>query len=216
MYTLVIEGKEYVQPTKLTIRQWVDIVKWDVNNESHHAQVLSIAMGIPMEYAMMIPKDTLKMGVSLLVFLLNPIFKPYKNEVSGHKLIDFSSMTFGQFVDLEVLIDTGVNDNTAKIVSILYDCEDVLDWDIADVFGSISAYISYRVHLFKQYRKLFSYEGDTDDEEVQNRSMARVWYDIIMTIAEGKLLNIEPTINRPAIECLNWLAWNKDQKRLQQ
>jgi hypothetical protein len=32
-----------------------------------------------------------------------------------------------------------------------------------------------------------------------------------MILADGKFLNIEPALNRPLLEALNYLAWNKTQ-----
>lgn len=214
MYTLVINDKEYAHPTKLTIRQWMEIVKWDINNKSHYKYIMSVALGVSREEQDLIPDQLAELGIGMLAFVLNPALKPYKKEVNDHSLVKFDEMLFGKFVDLEVYINDGINENFDKIVSLIYDADDVSDWDVADVFGAVIAYNYYRLNLFRQYKNLFDSES-TDDDEPQIRSIPRIWYDIIMVIADGQFLNIDKVTDSPTIQCFNWLAWNKDRIRIE-
>ncbi len=83
-------------------------------------------------------------------------------------------------------------------------------------FGGLTLTVILIVqYLTTIYKNLFNIQNDII-EEAQNyegtpTDVAHVWYDTTMILADGKFLNIEPALNRPLLEALNYLAWNKTQ-----
>ena len=211
MNALVINNTEYKAPDKLTVKQWMEMSKWDTTIPTHFKHVLGIAMSVPEEYVELIPDELAGVGMTLISGLLNPLGKPYKRELNESELIDFKSMPLSKFIDLEVYIDQGFDKALDRMVNTLYDTDDSSDWDVSDVFGAVFAFLSYRSTIYKSYKHLFT--SDEVSEEKTKPQIAKVWYDIVMVLADGKFLEIDKVLERTVIECFNWLAWNKDKQR---
>lgn len=219
MYKLVVEDKEYNLPEDMTLETWTALSNWNPV-AANYPQIISIAMGMPLKVVDTIPDDTKELAVALILALTSPDWKNIKPEYNGGKLINLDKITLGQFVDLEVAISNSLYKNIKQVVSVLYGTEVKPNTKLGDVWGAVTYYMNWRILLYKQYKGLFNI--DIDNEEVientpsKNVNSAHVWYDIVMTLADNKFLNIEPTVNRPLVEALNWLAWNKDRIRKEQ
>jgi hypothetical protein len=89
---------------------------------------------------------------------------------------------------------------------------------ISGVWTGIQNFISYRNSLYKNYTNLFGGEEDgyAESEIKQTTTdIKKVWYDIILTLAEGKFLEIDKVTDKPLVSAFNWLAWNKDRMEKQ-
>lgn len=108
------------------------------------------------------------------------------------QLIDFSQLTFGQFIDLETMVSEDWESNFCKIVASIYlhseggglyetkpepyehinvahRAELIEDCEISDVYGAVQKYLKWRQTFFNSY-DLFAdpFEGvDMDDPENQ-------------------------------------------------
>lgn len=209
MFTLVINDKEYASPKAITVGKWMEMTKWDLSIPAHFKHVLGIAMGVPSDESELIPDELAGIGVQFISSLLNPSGREYKRDLGDHTLINFNTISFSKFIDCEVYLDMGLEKSLDKIVNTLYDCEDSKEFDMVDVFGAVMAYMKFRSTLYKSYRHLFS----SDSKEESKTPVPKVWYEIAMSIAEGRLLDLDPVLNKTVIECFNWLAWKKDQQR---
>lgn len=154
--------------------------------------MLSIILDIPIaELEEMDIKDLIPLTQGLS-FLNTELPKNPKNEIivknETFYLKDFSTLTVGEFIDLEHFFTKDYVENLGVIVSILYrrriktddefsipELEKYGNWiyhrdsifgdevGVGDVFGVVTKYLSYRKNLFDLYEGLF--DGDSDDEE---------------------------------------------------
>ena len=211
MPTLIVNSTEYNVPEDYTIGKWSELVKWSANDN----KVISIAYGLPPSVVDRMSPDTKHLALCFIVGTLYPNYKPINKNVKGSTLISFSELTLGQFIDLEVFIGRDYTKHIKEILSILYQTDVDDSWYIGDVYGALQSYFKWRITLYNSYKNLFNIQNDIV-EEAQNfegtpTDVAHVWYDTTMILADGKFLNIEPALNRPLLEALNYLAWNKTQ-----
>ena len=128
------------------------------------------------------------------------------------------SMTLGKFIDMEIYLSEGYNKSIKDIIQTLWGVKPTEEFMISGVWQGIQSFISYRNSLYKNYTNLFG--GDDDGyakTEIKQTTdeIKKIWYDIILTLAEGKFLVIEQVTDKPLISAFNWLAWNKDKMEKQ-
>ena len=215
MYKLVIGDKEYSLPSDFTIDEWVELHKWQMIPD----RLINLGMGIPLDEVKIIPEETKALALALVYAVMNPEWLSIRKEINGNKLIEFNSITLGQFIDLEVYIGDYFK-KFPDIVKVLYNLESTDDLKISDVHTAVQSYIKWRILLYKQYSNLFNAVYDEDevieDTPVKTQNTAHIWLDIVMVLADGKFLNMDDVLNKPVIQAFNWLAWNKDRVRKEQ
>ena len=166
-------------------------------------------MGFPLEYARLIPEKTKTLCVALLLSALYPSW--HKDVKSG--IISFENITLGQFVDLEIFISRDYRKTMYEIINILYPDNINGDEMFSQYWPGVERYLKWRITLYKNYKNLFGISDDERDEMEDlldsKLDLAYSWYDNIMTLADEKFLNIDPVLQRPLIEALNYLAWHK-------
>ena len=214
MYELVIGDNEYKLPKDIMLMDYVQLYK----RQDDADFILGLAMKIPKDDIAVIPEKTKALAVGLVDAILNPTWVPMNNEVRGCKLINFNTITLGQFIDLEVYTQDYYK-YVPEIVKILYNTNETEDWGIGEVHSAIQGYYNWRKALYFNYKNLFGavYENDelvedTQDKPVKNNNTAHAWYDIALLLADGKFLNLESVYEKSVIEAFNWLAWNKENK----
>jgi hypothetical protein len=202
---LSIDGREYNLPTDFTIKKWVELQKLTGDTD----KLISSAMGIPLEFAKLIPEKTKTLAVTLIIATLYPSWN--KNVKPG--LISFENITLGQFVDLEIYISRDYRKTMKEIINVLYSI-DIKDNEMfSDYWPGVERYLKWRITLYNNYKNLFGMGGDDDieiDDLPNNKvDLAYSWYEHIMVLSDEKFLNIDPVLQRPLIEALNYLAWHK-------
>ncbi len=218
MYTLVIKGKEYKLPEDLTIDQWIEITKYDIGLSFNHKKIVSLSFDIPYEEVDMIPEKTIELLISFIYVMLYPEHQPLNKEYMGGEYINMQGITLGKFIDMEIYLSQGLNKSIKEIVKTLWGVEPTEEFMISGVWTGIQNFISYRNSLYKNYTNLFGGEEDgyAESEIKQTTTdIKKVWYDIILTLAEGKFLEIDKVTDKPLVSAFNWLAWNKDRMEKQ-
>jgi hypothetical protein len=202
---LSIDGKEYNLPTDFTIKKWVELQKLTGDTD----KLISSAMGIPLEFTKLMPEKTKTLAVTLIIATLYPSW----NKNVNPRRISFENITLGQFVDLEIFISRDYRKTMYEIINILYP-DNVNDNEMfSQYWPGVERYLKWRITLYKNYKNLFGISDDERDEMEDlldsKLDLAYSWYDNIMTLADEKFLNIDPVLQRPLIEALNYLAWHK-------
>jgi len=220
MYKLVIEDKEYSLPEDMYLDKWIALSKWSPI-PTFYPQIISLGMDIPIDKVDLMPDDVKELAVTLIIALTSPDWKGVQRKYNGGELINLDEITLGQFIDLEVSIQDSLYKNIKQIISVLYSGAEVkATTRLSEVWGAIKYYMQWRILLYSKYKNLFDIGGDSDEvvenKQDNNVNNAHIWYDIVMVLADNKFLNIDPVVNRPLIEALNWLAWNKDRIRKEQ
>lgn len=218
MYTLVIKDKEYKLPEDLTIDQWIEITKYDIGVSFNHKKIVSLSFNIPYEEVDMIPDKTIELLISFIYVMLYPEHQPLNKEYMGGQYINMQGITLGKFIDMEIYLSEGLNKSIKDIVKTLWGVEPTEEFMISGVWTGIQNFISYRNSLYKNYTNLFGGEEDgyAESEIKQTTTdIKKIWYDIILTLAEGKFLEIDKVTDKPLVSAFNWLAWNKDRMEKQ-
>ena len=216
MFNLVIREQEYKVPKEIKLKKWMEVTRHDIKLELNHPRIIHMLMDIPYDDIKDIPKGTKIMLMSFIANLLYPVVSIPNKKIRGKELINFDNLTLGQFIDLEMCIANKLHTSVIDFVTILYGSNTPdKKWTIQEVWGSITFYLKYRENIFNSYKNLFGIDNNIEPEELEltekvKQDVSKTWYDIILTLADGKFLNIDQVTERPLIEALNWLAWNKE------
>jgi len=207
-YELYIDEVAYKVPEYLTIKQFKELGNWDIQIEENWCRILSIVTGAPYDLLTGIPKDTLELGIMLIVDIIYPDTAPINKGTFDIKNIDV-----GLFVDMELYINRGIQNNIYEIIERLYDIKPTDDMLLYDYYGGIRYYLNWRLNIFNSYRKLFGLDDEfskNDDELQEKIDPAYSWYQFLMVLADENFLNIKKVVKQPIIEALNFLAYKKD------
>lgn len=211
-YTLVVDDCEYKLPMDYTVKQWVNMSTAAVNPDF----MISVGMDMPIDEVDKLPESTKTMTLALLNAVLHPTWIGLTRKIDGGELISLDNITLGDFIDLEVYIED-YKKQFPKIIGKLYGVDNPEECFISQVQPAVEYYLKWRMLLYKQYSNLFgmSYVNDEADEVPQHKreNPAHVWFDIVMVLADDKFLDMDAVLNKPLIQSLNWLAWNKDKKK---
>tara|TARA_R110000772_G_scaffold18950_1_gene53352 strand:- start:1184 stop:1852 length:669 start_codon:yes stop_codon:yes gene_type:complete len=211
-YSLVIGDKEYTLPSDIPIDKWVEL-----NKNSNPFVWMNSVYDIPIDEIKSIPEKTRELAIQLIKAIMNPTWVPIRQTLVDTELINFEDIKLGQFIDLEVYIDDYYT-NYPNIVKILYQTENnVGNLGISQVHSAVTKFFTWRLLVYKQYKNLFELDIDGDDivqvQQDKHVKPAHIWYDVVMTLSDNKFLNMDAVLEKPLIQSLNWLAWNKDKQR---
>jgi hypothetical protein len=200
--TLNIEDKTYTIPERLTVDQWNQCIQWDFELDHHWPRLLGIITGAPIDQLMKAPKEGLELGIRLI--------SEIANQRESAKMLDVSTLMFGQFVDLEIALGHGVNNKLQNMIDILNPDIQFVD----EALYVVEKYIDWRNSLYRQYSNLFGlndeYEGDEDEETTPDPNhIARSWYRVMVTLSGDNILNLDRVTEEGVVKTLNFMAHQK-------
>ena len=203
---LHINEEEYEIPQRLTVGQWVQLIGWDSQLEENWSRIIHIATGAPLKPLQSAPYKGLELGARLVVELMN------MREPTNMRPVN--ELTFGEWVDIEVLISDGSINKLESIMEIL---RPETEW-AEEALWVVDEYLKWRGSVYKSFSNLFGLndnaEEDDEDEEVVGDPLriARSWYNIIIDLAEWDLLKIDRITEEPVIKTLNFMAAKKEKQ----
>ena len=210
-YKLNIKGEQFDIREDYTIEEWMQLQKWDPSIEENWPRLMSDATGITLDTAKQIPLETMQVAIGLLMVTLSPDHCALKDLVEEHRLIDFNEITFGQFVDLEVMISRDPRKTLDKMIAVMYQAKDTRNWQLRDTWPSLQKYLVFRKGVYNSYKALFEIDDIDQGTAEEVKDQGHAWYDMAMILADEKFLNIDSAVDRPLTEAFNFLAWKKDQ-----
>ena len=210
-YKLNIKGEQFDIREDYTIEEWMQLQKWDPSIEENWPRLMSDATGITLDTAKQIPLETMQVAIGLLMVTLSPDHCALKDLVEDHRLIDFNEITFGQFVDLEVMISRDPRKTLDKMIAVMYQAKDTRNWQLRDTWPSLQKYLVFRKGVYNSYKALFEIDDIDQGTAEEVKDQGHAWYDMAMILADEKFLNIDSAVDRPLTEAFNFLAWKKDQ-----
>jgi hypothetical protein len=215
-----IGGKSYSLPQQITVRDFMDLNGFDMLDSRHNALICATLIHAPLaDLQISDPTDVLWLKTSLLKPLVHLENYPLRAEINSYSLVNLDRLTIGDFADLDVLITEGVHGNLSQILGILYSApvDEIEDWDMQAAWPAVLKYMSFREGIYKGYRNLFEInessldEGSEPLEEKSNPQSAKhAWYRVFMTLCNDRFLDLEKVPQRPLIEALNFLAYQKE------
>lgn len=203
MLTVNLNDVKYPLPKSLTIEAWQSIVAWDFEVPSNRARIVAAATGAPYELLRQLDPESLELPTIFIVDLLN------QRKACKHK--DFNQFSFGEFVDLDVWFSLGVDKHLQDMAGML--AEGPLD--AAEATYVVDEYAKWRAYIYRSYRALFGLQ-DSDFDEIEHEEIpdkmqvARSWYKMIVTLANGNLLDMDRVTEEPLKKVLNFMAHQKE------
>lgn len=200
--SIYIEGKKYVVPRHITAAQWALIASNPEDKKWFIANVLKIPF-----YEL---NDLTAVDIEAIWIVSQQVLRDL--ETLEKSMLNFEALTFGQWVDLDVLASENSGQKIVEIVSRLLE-EDVAEWPLSKVWPHYRDYLQWRAGVYQDYKNLFGQEGDYAEAEESTINIIDVWYDAIMVLANEDFTNIDMVTDKPFRQALNYLAWKKDQQK---
>lgn len=206
MIKITIDNKTYDIPERLTVAQWQRIVKWDLSNKFLWPNIVSAATGAPVSQLAKASTESLELAV---IFIMASI-----QEVKICETKDLNTLTFGQFVDLDIYLVDGIDKHLDKIAALVGSST---QWADEALYLTQKA-TEWRNYIYKEYRQLFGLDDVAAFEAIEAQEptqytgadLARSWYDVIYTLANENVLHIDPITELPLKQVLNFLAIRKE------
>ncbi len=206
MYKLVIEDTEYSIPEGLTVKQWMQVMNLNPESDSYLRDLVKVVLDIPEDEVKLILDSTIDLVASFVAIKLNH----YVESKDAIKTKDFTKMSFGEFIDLDVYLDMGINKSMDKICELVFDDynDETLICQISD---GISRVIGYRTYLFNQYSGLFSAPQIEEDEPKIKPSLVKSWYSVTASLVEEDITKFDEILAYPVIKVFNFMSYRKEQ-----
>ena len=200
MVKFTIADKEYKIAERFTVSQWKDIIKWDFEYKPHWPRILSTATGAPLEYLEQTVEESLELGI---VFIATVI-----NQRTETKIKDFNTITFGEWIDLDIYLNWGADKHIDEILQLLSSDTTMAD----EALWVIEKYSTWRLFIYKQYTKLFGLDEISEGDGGQTGDIAKSWYEVIISLANEDILNIDAVTEQPLKKALNFMAYKKEKQ----
>jgi len=204
MVKLQIEGKDYPFPQRLSPYLWSSLAQLDLGEPLQWPRALHLVSGAPLSELVIADYKALELGMG---FLLNLMGQRAKVD---H--IVFNDIQFGQWVDLDIWLVWGIDKHLVEIIEILApDCK----W-ADEALWVVEQYSKWRLSIYKGYSALFGLNEPSysdPDEKHDKMAIARGWYAVMVKLAQGDILRLDPVAEQPVRKALNMLAYQKQIER---
>ncbi len=204
MIKLKLNHRTYKLPERYTIDQWKKVVRLDMEDPQSWPQILAIALDQRVAKFMRVDEDSLILGASLII-----------NEMSKRKVgkhIDFTQISLGKFVDLDIWLVSGAEKHIDEILDTL--CEEPIKY-IDEALWMIDQYSNFRISTYRSYAGLFGLndrgeQEDIDPEEWEPQKIAKGWYKVLVDLADNKILDLDEITDQPLYKALTFMSLRKE------
>lgn len=215
-FSFTIGEEEWEVPQTVTLEGFSKAMVWDPRKDENKKMFVSSLTGCP-PYLL----NTLEPEIFDVIFLAcitnTSIYElELKEQVGIYRLKDFTGLSFGEFIDLDLYINNGTIEHAVEIASIIYDMpiNIAAQQDYRQMWEAISLIFKWRQNIYKEYAEFFEVEDRDTDEPGKTWTLQRLqlmWYEATLVLAEHKFLNIHLVTQRPVKEALNFLTWKKSE-----
>lgn len=214
MKALVTVGEtKYQVPERLTVEQFAAIQQFGYDNSRTQKLICATVLQAPLNTFNDVDEEEL---ATLLAICLVPLGSLEAAEKTIPSL-DMDRLTFGQFVDLDVISHRGLKQNLAELIAVLHEQEvdEILDQPIDLYWPAVQEWLAFRSKLYQSYSSFFDIEENdakVEGSETSSVDAARVWYTALIALADEDFLKVHQVAERPVIEAMNFLAYLKDKR----
>ena len=145
-------------------------------------------------------EESLELGI---VFIATVI-----NQRRETKIKDFNTITFGEWIDLDIYLNWGADKHIEEILQLLSPKTTMAD----EALWVLEKYSTWRLFIYKQYSRLFGLDEVSEGSEGQARDIAKSWYEVIISLAKEDILNIDAVTEQPLKKALNFMAYKKEKQ----
>lgn len=214
-FSFTIGTNEYSVPEVVTVDLFQRAICWDVEDIKNHKPFVSVMADCPIPELKLLDEETFNVVLAVCVSRLNFADTVLRQNIGGFQLIDLNNMTFGQFVDIDILIADGMTKHAVEIVKMLYGIPEkaAAEKDVRDVWQSLLMINEFRSNVYRDYDEFFELNDSKEEESItlELGDLQLMWYEAILVLAEHKFLNIQYVTERPYKEALNFLTWKKNE-----
>lgn len=204
MIKLKLNHRTYKLPNRYTIDQWKAVVRLDMEDPRSWPKILAIALDQRVAKFMKVDEDSLILGASLII-----------NEMSKRKVgkhIDFTQISIGKFVDLDIWLVSGTEKHIDEILDTL--CEEPIKY-IDEALWLVDQYSNFRISTYRSYAGLFGLndrmeQEDVDPEEWEPQKIAKGWYKVLVDLADNKILDLDQITDQPLYKALTFMSLRKE------
>ena len=204
MIKLKLNHRTYKLPNRYTIDQWKAVVRLDMEDPRSWPQILAIALDQRVAKFMNVDEDSLILGASLIINEMS------KRRVGTH--IDFTKISIGKFVDLDIWLVSGTEKHIDEILDTL--CEEPIKY-IDEALWMIDQYSNFRISTYRSYAGLFGLndrgeQEDVDPSEWEPQKIAKGWYKVLVDLADNKILDLDEITDQPLYKALTFMSLRKE------
>lgn len=204
MITVKIGIRRYRLPKRFTIEQWKKVAALDIEDHRSWPKIMAIGFKQPYHKFWNIEEEGLILGASLVTTQMSN-----RREC---KLIDFTKLRLGEFIDLDIYLISGIDKNIDAIVDLL--CIKKPKY-VDEALWAIDQYAQFRMSTYRQYSGLFGLNkhGEPEDEEEDwdPQKVAKGWYRVLVNLAQNDITKLDEVTELPLKFALNFMALQKEQ-----
>lgn len=210
---VTLNDEKWTIPTEITVGQFEQVSQFGLEDQKARKLICAVILGAPLTTFKAVADEELEMVFALCLASMQGIEEGPKYEGP----IDFSQISFGNFIDLDVLTHEGLNKNLVEAISIIYGIEpdQIENQPVKLYWQGIVEWLACRESVYTAYATFFG----TNDVETSEASEAsdvdprRAWYYAVVALAGEDFMKIHQVVDRPLRECLNYLSYLKDENR---
>ena len=213
---LDIEDKEFVVQLEYKIKPYLETFypnyklayKDYFEDEQDWDELINRVVGVPLKTLERCNPQHKKQ----IIYILSSI----RTFPSTIKTIDLKTLTFGNFIDLDVYFFNNPLKYYDDILKIITPNEDIDKLYVWDMFKAFNNFMEFRLWIYKQYKGLFGWNEAEDRDESGDLRYSNVseiagsWFNIVCVLANEDINKIDETTNQPLIKVLNFLSRKKD------
>lgn len=212
MIKLTIDKKKYTIPSRLTVKQWKQLIAFDFTDYEQYSKIIASLIGAEADKVAECTEDSQILAVGFIIQLMN--------QRREHKVRDFNTMLFGEFVDLDIYVVMGVEKNLETILETLTpEGKEVTEW-ADEAMWLIDRYTQFRSFTYRQYSGLFGinqngqqeFDEDEELEAYDPKKVAKGWYKVIIDLADNDIQKIDYVTDQPLKKVLNFMAFRKEKQ----
>ena len=205
MVKLTISGKAYKLPERLSVVEWQRLLKFNFESVEDWPKIMGALLETDTEQFKKATVESLTLAIAFIIAMMN--------SRAEAQIKDFTTITFGEFVDLDIWVSSGIEKHVDDMLAILNPDAYWAD----EALWSIDQYQRFRVHMYRQYSGLFGLNDpqmdDEDPEAVDPNKIARGWYKIIVDLADNDVLKIDAITDQPLKKILNFMSLRKEKQQ---
>lgn len=213
--TVQIGGEEFEIPQVIDLATFERVMAWDIEDPTHHKPIVATVVGCTIKQLDLLDVSTFELILATVYTRFSLDKLELKRTIGLYNLKSFDDLTFGEFIDMDLMVIDGWGKHASEVTSRIYGAPENVTrtWSVVDALQSCINLVKWRNQLYKEYDEFF--EIDIEDEgQNENANPQRVqlmWYEAVLILAEGQFLNISKVVERPVREALNFLTWKKNQ-----
>ena len=209
MIKVKLNNRTYKIPDRFTLDQYKAIVNLDAGDNKNWPVIMGIGLNQPTGRFIKADEDSLLLGASLIIHsLAQRIEAPHR---------DFTTLTFGEFIDLDIYMVLGMDQHLDDILKII----GTQEYSANEALYIIDQFANFRITTYRSYSGLFGLNSkgeqeDVDPEEFNPKKVSTGWYKVIVDLADDDLLRIDPITDQPLNKTLTFMSLRKEKALAEQ